>query len=197
MTAISSLLAVDPRSGWQKVSRRQCLQGATRLGLTFENGETQPKMVELFIANNITPEQVVKFVPVTVSTASGGNAVVMQPESQEPVFDEKKDQRRMELFEQRMEEAVKKEEARVNAQKDKLENEKNTEILDLKNQLSEMQDMMKKFMEQNTPVVEATNKPVDLHKMQWKKFQKLAKSVGMDWTTKDPREPVIEKLNAQ
>jgi len=142
-------------------------------------------MVGLFASQGITPEQIVPFVPV-VNKTPYGDKVAMYPESHERKFDEAKEHRRMEEFERRIEEGI---------EADKKEKEaQNSDLTSLKAEFDELKGMMKQVLEaMPKPKAEVT----DLNKIHWKKFQKLAKDAGMEWTTKDDRAPIIAKLEAK
>jgi hypothetical protein len=83
MTRLSNLTAVDSRSDWKKISRRQYWRGAKELNIPFPTGATQPQMIDICQAAGVTPDQVAKFIPVRVPTADGGEKVVMLPEDKE------------------------------------------------------------------------------------------------------------------
>ena len=198
MTQISKLTSVDPRSNWDKLSRRQCWAGAKKLGIPYKAGQKHSEMVQILMNAGVTPEQVVEFKPMLVKDGNGDQRVVMTPDQPERVFDEQKEHRRLEVFEQRIADGIKIEEERSREEKAKLEKEKDTEINGLKTELEDLKAMMQKLLEQNSTVPHETSvkKITDPLKMHWKSFQKMAKEVGIEWSTKDPREPVIEKLEA-
>lgn len=197
MTRISNLTSVDSRSDWNKISRRQYWKGAKALNIPFPAGATQPQMINICQAAGVTPEQVAKFIPVRVNTADGNGKVVMVPEDHERKYDEQKEHRRAEEMERRITAGVEKEEKRISAEKQKMEVEKDAEISILRSELDDMKKMMAQILEQNTPPSVPDVKKDDPLKMHWKSFQKLAKEAGMEWSTKDPREPIIAKLEAQ
>ena len=187
MTNVSSLTSIDPRSPWQKVSRRQCYRGAKRLEIPYKDNATKDEMVTIFQSNNLTPEQIVNFVPVQVPTPDGGQKIVMYPEERERKENEAKDERRMAEFQRRIEEGVEKDKA-----------EKANEVQSLKAEIHELKDMFSQVLESlKKPEKKKVEKEETLENMQWKKFQKLAKSVGVDWTTRAPRDDVIAILRAQ
>lgn len=84
-----------------------------------------------------------------------------------------------------------------------IEEEKKTEkkVETLEDEISQLKALVTKLIEQKQEpmIVDEVSVvvAVDYMKMHWKKFQKLAKEIGIEWTTKDPRQPVIEKLEAQ
>lgn len=194
MTSISRMTAIDPRSDWEKISRRQLWRGAKNLKMPFPTGATADVMIELFMANGFAPEQVTNFVPIVVPTEDGKNKVVMAPEEKERKFDEQKESRRIQEFERRIEEGVEKDKE----EKKRLASQ-NAEVESLKSEVNDIKGMLSQIL-QSLPTAQPVQKkpevPEDLNKMHWKKFQKLAKTVGETWTTKDPREPIIAKLEA-
>jgi len=185
MTQISNLVANDPSSAWDRISRRQCWNGAKKLGLKVNPGAKHSEMVGLFISQGIKPEQVVDFAPVVQKTPNG-DKVEMYPVTKERIYDEGKELRRMEEFERRIESGI---------EADKKEKEAQTsDLTSLKAEFNELKGLMQQ-------VLEAMPKPksevTDLNKIHWKKFQKMAKDAGMEWTTKDDRTPIIAKLEAK
>ena len=187
MTQISNLVANDPSNAWDRISRRQCWAGAKKLGLKVNSGAKHSEMVGLFISQGIKPEQVVDFAPVVQKTPHG-DKVEMYPVTKERVYDEGKEHRRMEEFERRIQAGV--EDHNKQAEK---ASEHGKEITELKSQVNELKDILTQFIvSQQKPV-----KNTDLNTMHWKSFQKKAKEVGIDWTTKDSRGEVIAKLEAK
>jgi hypothetical protein len=202
MTQISNLTSsMDTRDNWKRVSRRQLWKGGKKLGVALKPGAKHSEMVDIFQRGGFTPEQIVNFVPVQVPDGDGTTTkTVMYPEQHERKFDEHKEHKRMELFEQRIADATEAENKRMAEEKAKMEQEKNAEISGLKSEVEELKALMKQMLErgmQNESEVKSVKNITDLNKMHWKSFQKLAKEAGIEWSTKDPRGPVIEKLEAQ
>ncbi len=171
MSQISQLTSSDPRSAWDKVSRRQCWAGARKLGLEFRDSASHTDMVNLFVNKGIQPEQVVNFVPVSVPTENGQEKTVMYPEEHERKFDEHKEHRRMEEFERRIQEGVEKEEKRLSAEKDQMAKEKDSEISGLKDEVSELKVMLEKLLEAQKPKPKETD-PLKMKYMAQKKWLK-------------------------
>ena len=192
MTQISNLVANDPRSAWEKISRRHLWRGADKLGIQYPPGATHEQMVNILVAAGKSPEEVTKWVPLIVTTPEG-QKTVMVPEEKERKYDEAKELRRNEEFEKRIQAAVEKDEK----EKQERLTQQDAKITSIEKDLHELKEMMGKLVEvvAQKPTQKREKKPETLETMHWKKFQKLAKQHGIDWTTKDPREPVIEKIN--
>jgi hypothetical protein len=185
MTQISQLVANNPQSAWDRVSRRQCFRGAKRLGIKVDAGAKHSEMVGIFVGQGITPEQIVNFVPVVKKTPQG-DKIEMYPESKERVYSERKEHHRMEEFEKRIQEGV---------DADKKEKEaQNVDISALKTDIDELKTMFNQVLASLKDQKPKEDLPVDLKTIHWKRFQKMAKDIGETWTTKDPREPIIERL---
>ena len=193
MSQISLASGFDTRSEWSKISRRKLNKAAKRLGINSKPGEKHVVMVNLYIAAGIKPEQVTEYMPVKVKDANGDEKVVMYPEEKERAYDEQKEHKRMELFEQRIAEATEAENKRMAAEKSELEKKKDSEINILKSELEDMKEMMQRLLESKEVPRETKKGLQDMH---WKSFQKAAKEAGIEWTTKDPREPVIAQIEA-
>jgi len=190
---ISTLHAIDSRSNWDKVSRRQCWKGAGKLGIPFPTGATHDEMIRIFEAAGVAPEQVVNFVPAIVETPQG-DKVVMHPETHERKYDEHKEHRRMEEMERRIQEGVEKD----RAEKEALTAKANKKEIDgIKSDISELKDMFRQVLTQMATSPPEKQKAETLETMHWKKFQKMAKDIGETWTTKEPRGPIIAKLEAR
>jgi hypothetical protein len=199
MTQISNLTSsMDTRDNWKRVSRRQLWKGGKKLGVALKPGAKHSEMVDIFQRSGFTPEQIVDFVPVQVPDGDGTTTkTVMYPEQHERKFDEHKEHKRMEEFERRIADATEAENKRMAEEKAKMEQEKNAEISGLKSEVEELKALMKQMLERGIQNETPNAKTDDPMKMHWKSFQKLAKEAGIEWSTKDPRGPVIEKLEAQ
>jgi hypothetical protein len=179
MTRISNLTAVDSRSDWGKISRRQYWRGLKALNIPYPAGATQPQMIGIAQAANLTPDQVANFVPVQVNTVDGNGKVVMVPEDHERKYDEQKEHRRAEEMERRIAAGVEKEETRISAEKQKMETEKDAEISILRSELDDMKKMMAQLLEQ--PVKKITDpKETDPYKMKFMAQRKWLKEHGVE-----------------
>lgn len=160
------------------------------MNIPYQPGATLDEMVALFQSKGIKPDQVTNFVPVTHKEPDGSQKVVMYPESHERKYDEQKEHRRMEEFDRRIQAGIEEH----NKQVEKA-TEQGKEITELKSQVNELKDILTQFiMSQQKPV---KVKNTDLNTMHWKSFQKKAKDVGIEWSTKDSRAEVIAILEAK
>jgi len=185
MSQISQLVANNPQTAWDRVTRRQCFRGAQRLGIKVDAGAKHSEMVGLFVSQGITPNQVVNFVPVVKKTPNG-DKIEMYPESKERVYSERKEHQRMEEFEKRIQ-------AGMDADK-KAKEAQNIDITSLKTDIDELKTMFNQVLASLKDQKPQESIPIDLKTIHWKRFQKMAKDIGETWTTKDPREPIIERL---
>ncbi len=190
MTRISNLTSVDSRSDWGKISRRQYWKGAKALNISFPDGASQPKMIEICQAAGVTPDQLAKFIPVRVGTPDGSGKVVMVPEDHERKYDERKELHRAEEMERRIASGIKLEEERISADKLKMESEKNAEISALRTEIDEMKKMIAQLLDNaaltSHPAIiiksseEPKQKETDPYAMKFMAQRKWLKEHGVD-----------------
>ena len=185
---ISTFNPIDPRSKWEKISRRQMRKGLKNLGINFSVEYTHDQLVDVAMNAQLTPEQVAKFVTVRFNTPQG-EVTQSFPEEKQPTRTEQEEHRRMEIFEQRIEaaaEKVREEEARKAAEAAK---KAQSEVQELKEQIAELTKLLT-----SGQVSRETKKETDPHKMKFMAFKKWCKDKGYDLKKGEKREEVIAYL---
>jgi len=179
----------DPRNDFQMLSRADCRKILTDKGINFDPHITQIDAVLLLQANQVNPRDAVSWEQITVKGPDGRTSVKSVPKRTDPVRPEGYDEKTMAEVD------------RLSALAIEEEKKQEKKVETLEDEISQLKALVTKLIEQKQEpmIVDEVSVvvAVDYMKMHWKKFQKLAKEIGIEWTTKDPRQPVIEKLEAQ
>jgi hypothetical protein len=195
MTQVSSLLTENPMDAYQRVSRRDMMNGLHKLGVKCPAGAKHSEMVTICQAQGIQPQELVKFVPVVQKTPTG-DKIEMYPEAKERVYDEQKELRRNEEFERRIQEGIDKEKAEKEATAKKQE----SEIQSLKSDMDELKGMFKQLVDvvQEKKVSrEIKPKETDPLKMKWMSQRKWLKDRGIELNKGDDAKKLIAEQLAK
>ena len=191
MTRISlANMQIDPRSNYDKLSRSDVRKILSVKGISFDPGIKKVDGIKILQANGIDPMEAIEWEQVQIQDANGNVKIKMEPKRTPPKRPDGYDEKALAKVEQLSAEAIKKE----NDQKEKVKS--------LESEVSELKDLVKQLLAEREEtnlkeavVEEVTVKEVDPAKVHWKTFQKMAKEAGLEWKPKEPREPIIEKLN--
>jgi len=183
-------MAIDPRNDFQMLSRAECRRILTEKGIDYDPHITQTDAVILLQMNKVNPREAMPWEYVTIKGFDGKNSVKTVPKRTNPIRPEGYDERALAEVDRLSAIAIE-EEKRAEKKIETLEDE----ISQLKALVTQLVEQKQEPMivDEVSVVIE---KP-DLNKVHWKRFQKMAKEIGIEWTTRDPRGPVIEKLEAQ
>ena len=186
MTRISlGNMGIDPRSAYDKLSRSEVRKILNVKGIKFDPKIKKIDGVKLLQAHNIDPMEALEWEQVTYTGADGNQKIKYEPKRTEPRRPEGYDELALAALDKASEEAMA-----------KMETEK---VKSLQDEVDDLKDLVSRLLdERKVDYVESDisiSKP-DLNTMQWKKFQKLAKDNGLSWKPKEPREPIIAKLEA-
>lgn len=191
MTQVSSLLTENPMNAYDRISRRDMMNGLHRLGVKTPAGAKHSEMVTICQAQGIQPQELVKFVPVIQKTPHG-DKIEMYPEAKERVYDEQKELRRNEEFERRIQEGIDNDKADKEAAAKKQE----SEIQSLKSDMDELKGMFKQLVDvvQEKKVSRETKpKETDPRKMKFMQFRAWAKKRGVEVPKGANRQEIIEQ----
>lgn len=189
-----AILPEDPRTDIQRLSRIEIRHCLDKMNIQLTPNMSLQDGVKMLEATGVNIRQLVEFEPIPVKTQQGLETVQYHPKRVIPTHSQEYEHRREEELSKRLEEAEAKQK----------EDDKKAETLTSDNaalakqveQLTELVLGMRAELQEKA-VSKKPKKEETLENMHWKKFQKLAKDIGETWTTKDPREPIIEKLNVQ
>jgi len=190
MTRISlGDMNVDPRNDFQKLSRSECRTLLKKAEIAFKPDIKQRDAVKLLQAHSINPRDGIEWEQVIIKGPDGNDKIKYEPKRTLPQRPEGYDELALAKVDELSAKAIE------NEKKDK------EKVKSLENEVSDLKELVARLLEERKePTTETTVSVVvdtDYMKMHWKSFQKLAKEAGIEWTTREPREPVIEKLEAQ
>ena len=193
MTRISlANMQIDPRNNYDKLSRSDVRKILSAKGIQFDPGIKKVDGIKILQANGIDPMEAIEWEQVHIQDANGNVKIKMEPKRTPPKRPDGYDEKALAKVEQLSAEAIKKE----NDQKEKVKSLE-AEVGDLKELLTKLLAEREESNLKEAKVTEVTVMDTNLRKIHWKKFQKMAKEIGETWTTKEPREPIIAKLEAR
>ena len=181
-----SNMAIDPRDTYDKLSRGEVRKILKARDIPFDPHIKKIEGVKLLQANQINPMDDIEWEVVTYQGADGKPGTKLEPKRTQPLRPEGHDERALAKLDELSEAAMKKEEKHV----ENLQNEVN----DLKELVSRLLEERQSDNLKAAKTEDVAVESIDLNKIHWKKFQKMAKDIGETWTTKEPRGPIIEKL---
>lgn len=191
MTRISlANMQIDPRSNYDKLSRSDVRKILSAKGIKYDPRIKKVDGIKIMQANGIDPMEAIEWEQVHIQDANGNVKIKMEPKRTPPERPDGYDEKALAKVEQLSAQAIKKE----NDQKEKVKS--------LESEVSDLKDLVKQLLAEREEsnlkeaiVEEVKVKEVDPVKVHWKTFQKMAKEAGLEWKPKEPREPIIEKLN--
>jgi len=204
MTRISlGNMNIDPRSSYDKLSRSEIRRILAKNGINHDPQLKKVDGIKILQANKIDPMKEIEWEQVTIKDGSGNDKIKMEPKRTAPHRPEGYDELALAKIDELSQKAIDDEKEKLaKLEADKAINRSLGSLLDefkgVKEILAQLLDEREKANQKEAKVETTSVKKItDLNKIHWKKFQKMAKDIGETWTTKEPRDPIIERLENQ